>query len=452
LIGFAVFFYGELAVNLREEDKQFLAEKILSIQKILQKHGDNETFLEEEIQRGAEDTNPPPYYLYSLRILGTDDIVLTETTDMAEAVPVEAFPTPVAETQKSDLVKKCVKWNAADGHSYFLLAIQSKEKAGQFRVIQVALDITREDALLANYKYKLAIILPLGLLLSTVFSALIARRSLKPLHDITLAAHHITASHLHARVKPDRWPHELMALAEAFDQMLGRLEDSFARLTQFSADLAHELRTPINNLMVEAEVTLTRRRSEVEYRDVLESVLEEAGKLSHMIDSLLFLARADNVQIPLQLNRIDVRQELEAICDSYEAVTEEQNMTIECEGESNLEVDLMLFQRAITNVLSNAIRYTPVGGRIKLIVETFPRTHFVTIRIIDNGCGIAPEHLRKVFDRFYRIDHARSSDPHNAGLGLSIVRSILAMHGGTVNIESQFNKGTTVILHFPLKR
>jgi two-component system heavy metal sensor histidine kinase CusS len=129
---------------------------------------------------------------------------------------------------------------------------------------------------------------------------------------------------------------ELRTLAEAFDQMLGRLEDSFTRLTQFSADLAHELRTPINILMGEAEVTLAHARSEAEYRDVLESSLEECGRLSRMIDSLLFLARADNAQVPLQLARFDVRQELEAIRDFYEAVTEEQGVTAQCEGEASL--------------------------------------------------------------------------------------------------------------------
>ncbi|MDD5037041.1 MAG: ATP-binding protein, partial [Methylococcaceae bacterium] len=208
---------------------------------------------------------------------------------------------------------------------------------------------------------------------------------------------------------------------------------------------------PINNLMGEAEVTLARARSEAEYRDVLESSLEECGRLSRMIDSLLFLARADNAEVSLQLARLDVRQELEAIRDFYEAVTEEQGVTAQCEGEASLEADPILFRRAVTNLLANAIRHTPSGGQIKLVVEPSPSADGVAIHVSDNGCGIAHEHLPKVFDRFYRVDQARSADSHSTGLGLAIVRSIMAMHGGTVSIESQPGKGTTVTLHFPLK-
>jgi len=169
-----------------------------------------------------------------------------------------------------------------------------------------------------------------------------------------------------------------------------------------------------------------------------------------MIDSLLFLARADNAEVSLQPARLDVRQELEAIRDFYEAVTEEQGVTIQCVGEASLEADPILFRRAVTNLLANAIRHTPSDGQIKLVVESFPSADGVIIRVSDSGCGIAREHLPKVFDRFYRVDQARSADSHSTGLGLAIVRSIMAMHGGTVSIESQPGKGTTATLHFPL--
>jgi len=451
LVSVTAFLYEALVANLHEEDKQFVAEKAHAIQTLLQEREDDMTSLEQEIQRGKTITKAMPNYTYFSRVLKPGNIVLTETLGMEEVIPASIFPLPVIETKQNDLVKNCVRRNTADGHAYLLLAVQTTDNTGQLRVIQVALDISREAAVLTDYKRKLAITLPLGILLSAMFGALITRRGMQPLHDITLAAQHITASHLHARINPDRWPLELRALAEAFDQMLVRLENSFAQLSQFSADLAHELRTPVNNLMGEAEVTLAHTRSEGEYRNALESVLEECSKLSRMIDSLLFLARADNVQIPLQLDRIDVRQKLEMICASYEAVIEEQSVTVQCKGESNLDVDPMLFRRAITNVLSNAIRHVSAGGIIKLIVEPSPTTHSVAIRISDNGCGIAREHLSKVFDRFYRVDQARSTDSHSTGLGLAIVMSIMTMHGGTASIESQLDKGTTITLHFPSK-
>ncbi|MDE2387546.1 MAG: heavy metal sensor histidine kinase [Betaproteobacteria bacterium] len=448
LIGVTLFLYEVLVTNLLEEDKQFLAEKAYIIKNLVQESEDDLTSLEQEIQRGTVIEKVIPYYTYFSRILASNNIIIAESPGMATVVPVTIFPEPISEMEQSNLVEFCFIWKAADDHPYILLALQSTNKTGQPHIIQVALDIAREDALLANYKRKLVMILPLGVLFSAVFGAFVARRGMQPLQNITLAAQRITASQLHDRIDPTQWPRELRTLAEAFDQMLERLKGSFTQLTQFSDDLAHEFRTPINNLMGEIQVTLVRARSEKEYRDVLESSLEECSRLSCMIDSLLFLARADNVQIPLQLVNLDARRELEAICESYEAVIEEQGVKALCEGESNLVVDPILFRRAVTNVLANAIRHTPKGGQIILIVESSTDAHNVAIRITDNGCGIAPEHLSKVFDRFYRVDQARSTDSHNTGLGLAIVRSILAMHGGTVSIESELHKGTTVTLNF----
>jgi two-component system heavy metal sensor histidine kinase CusS len=451
LVVVTAFLYETLVINLREEDKQFLADEVHTLQMLIKEHGDNRASLEQEVQWEAVTGNVMPYYAYFSRILDSQgSVVMIETPGMAEIIPASVFPSPAAETERNHLAESSLLWRKADGHPYLLVVAQAADDAGESRVIQVALDVSREDALLSGYQRKLAIVLPLGVLLSATLGALVARRGMRPLQDITFTAQRISASRLHERIEPARWPRELRTLAEAFDQMLGRLEDSFTRLTQFSADLAHELRTPINNLMGEAEVALSRKRPEAEYRDVLESSLEECGRLSRMIDSLLFLARADNAQVPLQLSRLDVRSELEAIREFHDAVAEEQSVTVICEGEASLEADPLLFRRALTNLLANAIRHTPAGGRVKLVVEFSAGADSVDIRVSDSGCGIAAEHLPKVFDRFYRVDQARSADSHSTGLGLSIVKSIMAMHGGTVSIQSQPGKGATVILHFPL--
>ncbi|MDE2389544.1 MAG: HAMP domain-containing protein, partial [Betaproteobacteria bacterium] len=354
LIGITIFLYGVLVTNLLEEDKQFLAEKAHTIKNLLQESDDDLTFLEQEIQRGMMTEKVVPYYTYYSRILESKDTIVTETPGMIIIVPVAIFPSSIAEKEHKNLVKHVVKWKAASGDQYLLLSVQSLNKIGQSRMIQVALNISREDELLTDYKHKIAAILPIGILLSAIFGGLVARAGMRPLQEITLAAEQITVSQLDDRIDPALWPRELRTLAEAFNQMLDRLKDSFTRLIQFSDDLAHEFRTPINNLMGEIQVTLVRARSEKEYRDVLESSLEECSRLSYMIDSLLFLARADNVQIPLHLTTLDVRRELEAICDSYDAVIEEQGVTTLCEGESNLVADSVLFRRAVANILSNA--------------------------------------------------------------------------------------------------
>ncbi len=447
-----MFLYEVLVSNLLEEDKQFLAEKVYIISNLLQKDNSDPALLEQEIRRGMITEEVIPYYLYFSRIFGSGNSPISETPGMSEVLPATIFPIPIDESQHTNLAKQTVKWKTESGNQFLLLAIKlSNKKTNQHHVIQVALDISREYALLVEYKYKLMTILPIGVLLSAILGVLIAHRGMRPLQDMTLIAERITANQLHDRIDPTLWPKELKALAEAFNQMLDRLTDSFTRLTQFSDDLAHEFRTPINNLMGEIQVTLVRARSEKEYRNVLESSVEECSKLSHMIDSLLFLARADNVQIPIQPVTLDVRWELETICESYDAVIEEQGVTILCEGELNLIADPALFRRAVSNVLSNAIRHTPAGGQIKLITESSSDTHDVAIHIIDTGCGIADEHIAKVFDRFYRIDQVRSTESNNTGLGLSIVKSILTLHGGTVIIKSKLHQGTSVTLNFPVK-
>jgi two-component system heavy metal sensor histidine kinase CusS len=271
---------------------------------------------------------------------------------------------------------------------------------------------------------------------------------MRPVLQITRAAQRITATQLNERIGPAQWPGELVALAQAFDEMLMRLEDSFARLSQFSSDLAHELRTPINNLMGEAEVALSKNRSAEEYRQVIESGLEEYTRLSRMIDGLLFLARAESADTQIDRTSFDAREVLEAVREFYEALAKEKGIEVTCQGNSLINADPTLFRRAMSNLLSNALQYTPQGGMIFLRVEKAD-AQSIKVSISDTGIGISPEHLSKVFDRFYRADPARSQYSQGTGLGLSIVKSIMELHHGTVHITSEPSKGTTITLCFP---
>jgi two-component system heavy metal sensor histidine kinase CusS len=232
--------------------------------------------------------------------------------------------------------------------------------------------------------------------------------------------------------------------------MLGRLEDSFNRLSRFSADLAHELRTPIHNLMGEAEVALSRTRSSEDYREVLESSLEEGQRLSRMIDSLLFLARAENAETRLEFSLVNVRNEMQAVVDYYDAVIAENQLEVHCEGQARLMADSILLRRALTNLLSNAVRHTPASGRITLSARE-TANGAAEISVTDSGPGIPAAHLPRVFDRFYRIDPARAHSEKGTGLGLAIVKSIMELHGGTVTVESGPGRGTTACLHFPAR-
>jgi two-component system heavy metal sensor histidine kinase CusS len=231
--------------------------------------------------------------------------------------------------------------------------------------------------------------------------------------------------------------------------MLDRLEDSFDRLSRFSADLAHELRTPVTNLRGEVEVALGKPRSPEEYREVLGSCLEETVRLAGIIDSLLFLARAESAGAQIRRERVDVGRELSVVCDFYEAAASERGVSLHIapRGEVAADVDRTLLQRALGNLVENSLAHTPAGGSVTLSAER--REAAVRIDVADTGSGIAPEHLPRLFDRFYRVDHSRSAGKGGTGLGLAIVKSIAELHGGLARVESVPGQGTRVVLLLP---
>jgi two-component system heavy metal sensor histidine kinase CusS len=291
-----------------------------------------------------------------------------------------------------------------------------------------------------------------ALLLGTLFSAglggVVARRGMKPLRDIAVTAERITANQLNERIDPVCQPEELAALATALNRMLGRLEDAFVRMSQFAEDVAHELRTPIHNMMGEAEVALSAERKPEEYRSILESSLEEFERLSRMISEMLFLTRVENPQQQIERKRLDARREIEAVTEFFDALTESRGVAVIAKGRGNIDADPLLFRRAMTNLLSNALRHTPSGGQIVLSVEP-ANDSAVVVKVTDSGCGIQPEHLPRICDRRYFANRTNAQLSEQTGLGLSIVKSIVELHGGSIAIDSVLGKGTTVLMRFP---
>ncbi|CAN5264612.1 heavy metal sensor histidine kinase [soil metagenome] len=316
--------------------------------------------------------------------------------------------------------------------------------------IHIALNIHKETAVLHDYQNMLILVSIIGTLCVTLIGAILARRSMRPIKNIMDTMEQITTKHLHDRLIPSNWPKEFSALAYKLNAMLARLEGSFKRLTQFAADLAHELRTPINNLKGEAEICLTKDRSVSDYKQVLESSLEEYDRLSRMINGLLFLARAEDPQTEVSLSEIHISKIIKAIFEFYTPVAEEQHLTLQCFGDATILADAMLLQRALHNLIANALRYTPVGGSITAHIKTLTIEPFkLQIDITDTGQGIAMEHLPHIFTRFYRADAHRSQLSGGSGLGLAIVKTIMDLHKGEIRISSIVGKGTTVSLIFP---
>jgi two-component system heavy metal sensor histidine kinase CusS len=232
--------------------------------------------------------------------------------------------------------------------------------------------------------------------------------------------------------------------------MLERLEESFERISRFTADIAHDLRTPVNNIRGEAEVALARPRTADEYRDVLESSLEEAIRLSELIGDLLFLARSESPLTELHRENVNIGELLTTVRDYYEASATEAGISLAVfDGIEpvNAGLDRSLMLRAVSNLVSNAIAHTPRGGAVSLAATNEDAA--IRIEVSDTGVGIPAEALPRVFDRFFRVDPSRSKTSGGTGLGLAIVQSILTLHGGSVEITSQLGHGTRVTLRMP---
>jgi len=359
---------------------------------------------------------------------------------MDQSLPPEIFPlaqqSSVAVGGRKDYHR---------GAKLFSLIAFNEESGGQAYTVQLAQDRSSDERVEREFAVLFIIVLASSVLASAFIAIIVTKRGLRPLEQMTRSLGRVGPTHLKERVAPAGWPRELQPLALAFDDMLKRLDDSFTRLSQFSADLAHELRTPIANMLGEAQVTLTRDRTAPEYRQTIESTVAECERLSRIVDNLLFVARVDAAREPIACKRFDARAAVEKIAEFYQTIAEDHHVTITCSGHGQIYADPDLFERAVGNLLDNALRFTPERGVIRIALSKHD-THF-EVTVIDNGCGIAPEHLPQVFDRFYRAESSRGSD--GAGLGLALVKSIVDLHGGSASIRSEMGRGTTVRLTFP---
>jgi len=316
--------------------------------------------------------------------------------------------------------------------------------------IEVLLDRKNDEDILRRYRRELAFLLPSALLLSLALGYGIARRGLAPIGVLARRVSRIDARSLDERLGRDDAPDEVRALVVSFNDLLARLSKAFTTLSESSADLAHELRTPLHVLRQQAEVALSRARSVDEYRDVLSSSLEELDRLRRMVDDTLFLARAEDPRANIDRSTLDIGAELTSVAEFLDAVAAEQDVRLEVDAPPGLavEADRTLLRRAVVNLVSNALRHTPPGGRIVLASDE--HDHVIRVSVSDTGSGIAPDALPRVFDRHFRVATG-SGRSEGSGLGLSIVRGVMAMHGGAAAIESEPGRGTRVTLSFPVR-
>ena len=429
------YLYVALVGQLVEEDDEWLAGKVAEVRRATEARPGDAADLRRLVEAGGGRA--------AERILvRVDDPrgptpLAVETPGLSAAVPLDAFPDgPVAVRD----------YKAADGRLYRLRT----ERGANGVVVRAAMDRTEDEELLEGHRLRLAYVLGLSLLACALGGYALARRGVRPIRAVTDTARRIGPTALAERLDTAGLPAEVRDLADTFNGMVARLEDAFARLSRFSADIAHELRTPVNNLRGEVEVALGKPRSPDEYRDALGSCLEECGRLARLIDSLLFLARSENGGAALPTGPVDVAAELAAVRDFFEPLAAEAGVALTVDAPAGLSVpaDRTLFQRAVANLVSNALAHTPAGGTVTLTAAG--EGAGVRVEVRDTGTGIAPADLPRVFDRFYRADKARTASAAGRdGLGLAIVKGIVEWPGGTASAASVPGEGTTVTLRFP---
>jgi two-component system heavy metal sensor histidine kinase CusS len=416
-----------------EEDNEVLADKVAAVRADLTAAGGAQVVSEE-----LKNIRPGERAAYWVRVLDSRNQVIAETPGMETLLSPNIFPGGT-ETK----FEKPIDYH--NNGRLFSLITGEQQIAAERLTIQVAQDRTADEQFMKQFAALLGAVVALGIGAAALIAWTVTKRGLRPLGEMTRALKRVGPKQLHQQVTAVGWPRELQPLAIAFDDMLHRLEDSFVRLSQFSADIAHELRTPIGNIRGEAEVALRRSRTADEYREVIESTIAECQHLGHIVDNLLFLARTEAAEGHLQRTSFQGRAAIEKIAAFHEPIAEDKNISVHSEGEATFVADEILFSRAVNNLVENALHHTPSGGRINIAIADRGGQSEVTVK--DTGHGIAAEHLPRVFDRFYQADSSRSSD--GVGLGLALVKSIMDLHGGSARIESTPGQGTTVSLLFP---
>lgn len=384
-----------------------------------------------------------------VRLVDGTGATLFETPGMAGLAPPALFPVLLPTDRRASLHTETI--TPADRELRMVTARAALNPLTHDpRLFQVAVDREGEERFLRQYRDLMVLILLLSVGACAFGGMVIARRGMRPIERITRAARDTRSGTLNQRLVLTGLPSELAQLGTTFNDMLDRLEDTFGRMSQFSADVAHELRTPIANMRGEVEVALGKTRTAADYQDVLGSCLEEFERLTRIIQSLLFLAKAETATQIDHRDLVDLRQTIAAVIDFYETAGAEASVSLQLVPGPVLwaGVDRTLVQQAVGNLISNAISHTPPGGAVTVALTTAGGD--VQITLSDTGSGIAPLHLPHVFDRFYRADRARTGSTNHVGLGLTLVRSIAGLHGGTVGIESVQGQGTCVTLRFPV--
>ena len=396
-----------------ELDQQLLDGKLIGLRRALQdlQSSASEVRLADELSRQAD---------LSLRITGSDG---RRWYDSSPRLPATLPQQPGLSTLNDA------------GTDYRVLQAPLFPDRPDSPQLTLLLDITHHQHFLQRMQHLIWLTVGLSALATALLGAWAARSGLRPLRRMSAVARGVSAQSLNARLPETDMPPELAEMAHHFNAMLGRLDDSFQRLSAFSADIAHELRTPLSNLLTHTQVTLTRPRPIEDYREALHSNLEELQWMAQLVNDMLYLAKADHGLLMPRREPLDLAEEVDMLLEFFAPLAEDAQVRLSRDGNAQMEGDRSMLRRALSNLLDNALRFTPAQGEVRVLIVEQPKVLSLTVE--NTGGGISEDLLPRLFDRFYRADPARheGSNEH-AGLGLAITRSIIRAHGGQIRCES----------------
>lgn len=382
----------------------------------------------------TEDNNARIRRQLSSALVGHHDLMVRVQDQQGQLIFSSGHdPLPAEVMQNLSPTSKLRAWSD-DKHLYRLAVVNVGTSPEQSWRVGIAIDTFHHATFLTAFEHELQLIGLGGLMLMALLGWLAIRRGLAPLQRMALVAEGISAQQLQSRLETRTAPVELQTLAHAFNAMLDRLGDSLERLSAFSSDLAHELRTPVNNLMTQTQVLLSKPRMNEDYREVLYSNLEEFERLARMISDMLFLAKADNGLIIPHGEAVQLAGEVTAVLEFYEALAADKSLALKTSGQATVMGDALMLRRVISNLVSNAVRHALHGSTIELNITTEDDTACLVVR--NEGETIPAHHLPHLFERFYRADGARQRTEEGVGLGLAITRSIVTTHRGTITVSS----------------
>lgn len=359
-----------------------------------------------------------------------------------------SFPESLIKTKSKLFQETITTWRAGEREYRALSAdeLHTDALGGELR-IWAAIDTVHHAHFIHSLQKTLWIYAVLAAMLSGILGWWAAQTGMAPLRAMKARVQAVTAHKLDERMPVEAVPIEMADLAKSLNDMLERLQNDFQRLSEFSSDLAHELRTPISNLLTQTQVALSRQRNADVYRDILASNAEEFQRLARMVSDMLLLAKAEHGLLLPSSEVLSLADEVQALFDFYEALADEKSIKMQLTGDGHVCGDRLMLRRAISNLLSNALRYTQEQGQI--CVEIKSSKDFVTLGVENSGTEISADLLPRLFDRFFRADKSRAHpETDGAGLGLSITKAIVQAHGGNVSVTSE-NRRTCFILAFP---